>query len=454
METTHDFTGMTDAGGNLPVAVIGAGPVGLAAAAHLTEQNRPFVVLEAGPEVAMSFADVSHVRLFSPWKFNVDGAAGRLLGAKGWSMPEPEGLPTAGEVRRKYLVPLADLFGERVRFNQRVKSISRLGFDKVKTNGRQAAPFVLDIVSADGPRQILASAVIDASGTWGTPNPLGSNGLPAPGELELKDRIEFGMPDVLGSQRSRYAGKRVLVVGAGHSALGTLLSLARLSDEYPDTSIIWATRGASARRLFGGGDKDGLAERGKLGSNLRALVDAGRFELHAEFFIQAIVTERGRIVVHGRSPSGEVSSIRDIDRIVAATGSRPELSMTRELRLRTDPMLESTETLAPLIDPNVHSCGSVPPHGHRELSHPETGFYSVGAKSYGRAPNFLLATGYEQVRSVVAALAGDLEAADDVQLVLPETGVCSSDPSEGDGQIAPSAGCCAPKPKASSGRVR
>jgi len=82
--------------------------------------------------------------------------------------------------------------------------------------------------------------------------------------------------------------------------------------------------------------------------------------------------------------------------------------------------------LAPLIDPNHHSCGTVPPHGVDELTHPELGYYAIGVKSYGRAPTFLLATGYEQARSVVAALAGDWEAARDVQLHLPETGVCSS----------------------------
>jgi hypothetical protein len=91
-----------------------------------------------------------------------------------------------------------------------------------------------------------------------------------------------------------------------------------------------------------------------------------------------------------------------------------------------------------LIDPNLHSCGSAPPHGHRELSHPEPGFYTVGSKSYGRAPSFLLLTGYEQVRSV-AAIAGDKAAADDVHLVLPETGVCTTPPATVTGK---SAGCC------------
>ena len=101
--------------------------------------------------------------------------------------------------------------------------------------------------------------------------------------------------------------------------------------------------------------------------------------------------------------------------------------MTRELRLELDPWLEAVKALAPLIDPNVHSCGSVPPHGHRETSHPEPGFYTIGVKSYGRAHTFLLLTGYEQARSVVAAIAGDMEAADNVQLVLPETGICETD---------------------------
>jgi len=367
-------------------------------------------------------------------------------------MPEPEGLPTAGDVRTKYLAPLAKLFGDNVRFEHRVKGISKLGFDKVKSDRREAAPFLLEVMVPNGVRQLLASAVIDASGTWSTPNPLGSSGLPAEGERELQDRIDYGMPDVLGADRERYAGKRVLVVGAGHSALGTLLSLARLSEEYPATSIVWATRGASARRLFGGGAKDGLPERGKLGASLRSLVDARRVELHSEFFIHAIVPEGNRLVVHARGPQENTMTIAGIDRIVASTGARPDLSITRELRLRTDPMLESTESLAPLIDPNVHSCGTVPPHGHRELSHPEIGFYSVGAKSYGRAPNFLLATGYEQVRSVVAALAGDLEAADRVELVLPETGVCSTDLENGDASLATAgAGCCGPAAKPAGG---
>ncbi|MFG1858993.1 hypothetical protein ACGFJT_44660, partial [Actinomadura geliboluensis] len=110
----------------------------------------------------------------------------------------------------------------------------------------------------------------------------------------------------------------------------------------------------------------------------------------------------------------------------AATGFRPDLDMLREVRVELDPATEAPVRLAPMIDPNFHSCGTVPPHGERDLAHPEPGLYLAGMKSYGRAPTFLMATGYEQVRSIAAALAGDREAADTVQLDLPETGVCST----------------------------
>ena len=135
---------------------------------------------------------------------------------------------------------------------------------------------------------------------------------------------------------------------------------------------------------------------------------------------------------------------------MVATGFRPELDFLREIRLSLDPALECPPALAPLIDPNEHSCGTVRPHGARELAQPEPGFYFAGMKSYGRAPTFLMLTGYEQVRSIVAEIAGDHEAAARVELVLPETGVCNGPGPElavnadGVGATAGSVGCCAP----------
>lgn len=429
-----------------PVAVIGAGPVGLAAAAHLVQRGMPVIVIEAGAGVAANLGSYRQVRLFSPWHYNIDRAARDLLLAAGWSAPGDELLPTAGEVVDDYLAPLArtPALAPHIHFDTRVIAVSRDGFDKAKTAGRERADFLLQLQTRSGMQELRARAVIDASGTWSQPNPLGVHGLPAVGEAAAREHIFHGMPDVLGTDRARYAGRKVLVVGAGHTAAGNLLALATLAEQEPLTRLAWAVRGTDLRRLFGGGEKDGLPARGELGRRLQALVEQGRLELHLGFGIREIVTEAVGMRVSAVDSSKP--AIEGVDQIIAATGARPDLGISRELRLRLDPWLESTEALAPLIDPNEHSCGTVRPHGHRELAHPEPGFYAIGAKSYGRAPNFLMATGYEQARSVVAALAGDLAAADDVQLELPETGVCSVDFASPD--LKGTGGCCGGPAKA------
>jgi hypothetical protein len=338
----------------------------------------------------------------------------------------------AGELVDHYLQPLADLpaIASRLRLGAKVLAISRDGFDKVKTKGRENSPFVIRYQQPDGRvAEVRTRAVIDASGTWSTPNPLGANGLPALGEPENRDRIFYGIPDVLSPlQRPRYAARRTLVVGSGHSAANSLLALAELAAQFEGTQLVWAVRGTDPRRAFGGGSADALPARGALGSALQSLQRSGGLTLETGFHTESIERQKdGTLTVTGQpdSISGETRSITGIDEIICATGQRPDYALAGELRLKLDPWLESAEALGPLIDPNLHSCGTVRPHGHRELSHPEPGFYTAGVKSYGRAPTFLMATGYEQVRSIAAALAGDLAAANEVQLDLPQTGVCS-----------------------------
>ncbi|MFV2103731.1 FAD-dependent oxidoreductase [Micromonospora sp. LOL_024] len=415
----------------LPVAVIGAGPVGLAAAAHLHERGLPFLVLEAGDSAGAAVRQWGHVRVFSPWRYNIDPAARRLLDDAGWIAPDLAALPTGRELAADYLQPLAELpqLKPHLRCGARVEAVSRLGFDRLRTAGREQTPFLVRLT--DG-QEILARAVVDASGTWGTPNVLGASGLPASGERAAAAYLEHALPDVLGADRSRFAGRHTVVVGAGHSAANTLLSLAELAAEVPGTDVAWATRSASPARTYGGGDADALPARGALGSRLRAHVEAGRIRLLTSFSVHALAPTDGRLTVVVRHADGTDEQIV-VDRLVAATGFRPDHAIAAELRLDLDPVMGATRALAPLIDPNEHSCGTVPPHGVDELAHPETGYYAVGMKSYGRAPTFLMATGYEQVRSVVAALAGDWQAARDVQLDLPETGVCTSSPAEATG---------------------
>ncbi|MEV4266400.1 FAD-dependent oxidoreductase [Kribbella sp. NPDC049584] len=423
-----------------PVVVIGAGPVGLAAAAHLAERGVDFAVLESGPSVAAAIEEWRHVKLFSPWRYDIDSAARRLLERSGWIEPDLAQLPTGGDLIDSYLAPLTKTpeLNDLIRYNAQVTAVTRVGFDRIRTAGREAAPFLIRL--ADG-SELLASAVIDAAGTWRKPNVLGGSGIPARGEVEAGEGIAHALPDVLGVDRDRFAGRRTAVVGAGHSAATTLLDLGQLADEVPGTQVVWVVRGTDQARTYGGGDADELPARGALGSRLKKLVQSGRVELVSSFRIESISRADGRVQL----TSGEREVFADT--VVNSTGFRPDHDMVSELRLDLDPIMGSTRALAPLIDPNKHSCGTVPPHGVDELAHPEPGYYAIGAKSYGRAPTFLLATGYEQARSVVAALAGDWESARDVQLDLPETGVCSSNLAYG-GTSDEAGGCCGPAPQA------
>ena len=423
------------------VAILGAGPVGLAAAAHVLERGMEPVVLEAGPEAAHAVRQWSHVRMFSPWEYNIDKAAERMLAATGWNSPAASDYPTGGELVAQYLEPLATRtpLKDRIKLSARVTAVGRAGFDKMKSNGRAFEPFTIRYQNGKGPESLKADAVIDASGTWFSPNPAGADGLPAIGEERTQAQIAYGMPDVLGAARSRYAGKTVAVLGAGHSAIGTLIDLARLKDEAPGTEVIWLLRGTTPEKAFGGGANDKLAARGALGAAFAALVASGKIKVETGFKVGHIGKDGAGL----RVATGAASCCRAItvDELVVATGFRPQFDFLREVRLSLDPAVESPPALAPLIDPNIHSCGTVRPHGAKELAQPEPGFYFAGMKSYGRAPTFLMLTGYEQVRSIVAEIAGDKEAAARVELVLPETGVCSG-PSPAEGQLEAAAGCC------------
>ena len=436
---------------NLPVVVIGAGPVGLAAAAHLLSRNATPLVLEAGSVVGHNVRQWGHVGMFTPWRFCIDRAASALLAANGWRQPAADDVPTGADLVSRYLDPLAKVLAPYVQLNARVTAVTRKNADKVRTAGREDLPFVLRVIGPDGERRIEARAVIDTSGTWNAPNPMGADGLPAIGEKENAAHIATGIPDVLGTDRPRYAGKTVAVVGSGHSALNALIELAALRQLEPRTQILWLLRKERIEIAFGGEEADALPQRGALGVEARKLVESRTVEAVTPFRIEQVAREAHRLRITGDHDGAPRSFV--VDEIITATGFRPDLSMLREMRLTLDPWLESSGTIGPLIDPNLHSCGTVRPHGAKELAHAEPDFFIAGMKSYGRAPTFLLATGHEQVRSIAAALTGDLEAASRVELDLPETGVCSSRPSSWDAAASccttetPQGVCCAPKPE-------
>ncbi|MFC9895063.1 FAD-dependent oxidoreductase [Nocardia sp. NPDC127579] len=408
----------------LPVVVIGAGPVGLAAAAELRERGLTPLVFERGATAGAAVAEWNHVRLFSRWGELVAPAARRLLETAGWVGPQPDSYPTGQQWAGEYLIPLAEALGDDiVHLETEVVGVTRRGRDRVVDAGRDSEPLIVRIRRADGREErVPARAVIDASGTWGTPNPLGGDGLAALGETAAAKAISYRVPDLEDETvRARYAGKHTVIAGSGHSALTAIVALAGLAKSEPGTRLSWVLRRGEIGNTFGGGAADQLPARGALGLRAEQALDDGLLRVVTGFRTATVEPATdGRVALVAEAGA----RIEDVDQVVALTGFRPELSWLSEIRLGLDPVLQAPIELAPLIDPNVHSCGTVYPHGVNELSHPEPGFYLAGMKSYGRAPTFLALTGYEQVRSIAAALAGDHESAARVELSLPDTGVC------------------------------
>jgi thioredoxin reductase len=432
----------------LPVIVIGAGPQGLAAAAHLLERGLAPLVLEAGDGPASAVSEWGRVRLFSAWPELVDKAAARLLAPSGWIAPEA-GYPTGAEWIESYLRPLAGALGGhqergRVRYRARVTGVSRQGRDRLVDAGRAETPFTVHVARPDGDEErLLARAVIDASGTWRQPAPAGADGLPALGEHAAADLISYQIPDFTTSP-GRFAGRHTVVVGAGHSAATAVIELACIARAHPGTTVTWVLRRGVTGATFGGGDADELPERGALGTRARQAAEDGTVGL-----VTGFRTARIRRDASGRAvlAAEDGRDLAPADTVVVLTGFRPDLSFLSEMRLDLDPVLQAPRAIAPGIDPNVHSCGTATPTLAKDLAHPEPGLYLVGMKSYGRAPTFLAMTGYEQVRSVTAELAGDHEAAARTELVLPDTGVCGGGGLFDDPEDGASGACCAPAPQ-------
>ncbi|KAA0089905.1 flavoprotein (plasmid) [Mycolicibacterium sp. P1-18] len=429
----------------LPVVVIGAGPLGLAAAAHLLERGLTPLVLEAGSSPAAAVEQWEHVRTFSPWPELVDPAAAKLLAPTGWTAPEA-GFPTGREWIDDYLAPVADALGGRVQYGARVEAVSRLGRDRLVSPGRAEAPFVVHVNNADGTEcRVRAQAVVDASGTWGQPNPAGADGVPAVGERAAAAAgVLTYVPPTL-AQASALAAKHVVVVGSGHSAMTAVIQLGEVVRKDPSTTVTWVLRRGVSEDTFGGGAADELPQRGALGVRSKEAVEAGRVSLSTGFRTERVDLVDGRAVLTAE----DGRSLAPADHVVVLTGFRPDLSFLSEMRIELDPILQAPVNLAGSIDPNMHSCGSVLPHGAAELAHPEPNLYIVGMKSYGRAPTFLAMTGYEQVRSIAAELVGDHEGARRVELTLPDTGVCNGaglfDDPQGENA---GGGCCGPAPAA------
>ncbi len=390
------------------LAIVGAGPVGLEAAAGAVAGGLNVVVIEQGLP-AQHLADWGHVRLFTPFELNAGPAGFELLGSGSHALPEPGALLTGREFREGYLLPLAEALNELLTLlpRHRVLSISRgsqLKSEALGLAARAESPFRLLCEGPDGEAEVFSERVFDCSGTYGQPNWAGPGGTPARGERGLRTSIEYGLPDVMGADRSRYAGVRTLVLGGGHSAATTVLSLARLTAESSDTRFCWATRRSESPPLVPI-PEDALPERESLVA--RAATVAAAPPAGCEWLGGAQLIEitrdghefRARLTVDGEEHESRFGAV------VANVGYEPDDRLYRQLQIHEcyasrAPMKLAAALLSSAGD-GPSDCLTLGEFGPDTLDNPEPGFFILGAKSYGKHSAFLLKTGHEQVRDAI-----------------------------------------------------
>jgi cation diffusion facilitator CzcD-associated flavoprotein CzcO len=320
----------------------------------------------------------------------------------GWDPPEISHIPTGDELASDYLEPLASCppIKDRLKLRSRVRSVTKLHVDRSAQHERRSLPFELTVETpGKGKTQtFLARAIIDASGVLDTPRPMGVNGLPIDGEASCNGRITYGIPP-LGDLAT--IGARVLVLGSGHSAMQSVVALSMSERQ---RQIVWALRRDKTCGFLCSASSDRFPARLVLQSEARRRIDSGHVRmLFGAIFTRVSKTTSGIVVT-------SIDGTREeFDHIVVATGYRPDFAMVRELQTDFDPVYECSAGMRPVLDTAAGCCGAVPPHGEAELRHPETGFYVVGVRSFGRASSFLMLAGYEQVRTIAASLAGDTD---------------------------------------------
>ncbi len=317
-----------------PVIVIGAGPVGIAAAAHLLARGLKPLVLEKGLGAGHTMLEWGHVSVFTSWKNVVDQAVVRLLNKSHWQMPDEDSLPTGRDIVEKYLIPAASTpkLKTVITYDAEVVGVSKKAHSKSSSTDRNAADYTVHYKTSDGTHHVLHSeAVIDASGTWYNPNPIGLDGLPVPGETQNQDAITYGIPDIVNADRTQYEGKRTLVLGGGHSAINVILEMMTVRAANAKTKIYWGMRSNKLDKLTGSGINNRLPARAKLGMAAKDAIDTGELEVLVPLQVSRIEkTDTGLLL--DIQVNGEESTI-EVDRIVVSNGFRPDLNMLREIRL-------------------------------------------------------------------------------------------------------------------------
>jgi thioredoxin reductase len=408
------------------IVIVGAGPVGLEAALRARHEGHEVTVFESA-RVGEHVRLYGSVRLFTPFRMSSTELGRERLRASGASLPGDEDNLTAEELRRRYLLPLSRLpeLSGAIQEGARVAAIAREGFTKTRSGAgagdvpRAERPFVLRIVKGRGEAEGLerAEVVIDASGVYQTANATGTGGLPAVGEEFLGDRLERHLPDMAGEARSRYAGKRILLLGDGRSAanaIADLDDLVRAGGDGARTRVEWVHRERGERVLapVPAAELEQLRVLRELDKRVHRIGrEAPWIRRHAGATAAAYRPgPSGAIEVTLTDPRG-VERRFEVDRVLALVGYRPDLSLFRELQVHLCYASEGPMALASAIlaaqakDPEAsQGCLGQIPHGPDTLKNPEPNFYVLGAKSYGRNPNFLLTLGHRQIEDVLTLI--------------------------------------------------
>jgi thioredoxin reductase len=394
------------------IAVLGAGPVGLEAALYALALGLPVTVYERG-RVGEYVQRWGHVRLFSPFGMNTTPLGRAALRAENpkHELPGDADCITGQDHAAAYLEPLA-MTGkliECLRLETQVVQVGRSGLLKGDMAKRGERPFRLLLREAKGAERVEeADIVLDCTGTYGLPRWLGGGGIPAVGEVSARPHIAGGVEDILGKDKAKYAGKAVMVVGAGYTAATHVCRLAELAEKHQEMWIVWLARGPRSQPLPRH-PNDPLRERDRLAAkaNMLATRGEGHVEFHAGSVVESVIQngpDKGFAVtarVAGKPKTWEV------ERIIASVGYSPDIGLYRELQVHECyASLGPMALAAALLKQAGGDCLTAGAQGPAALKTTEPNFYVLGAKSYGRNSHFLLRTGFEQVREVFTLITG------------------------------------------------